>query len=269
MKYTDYVDKELSVYADSKNLYLFKKELLAEMAERANEIIATGIDDEKVLNDLVISEYSDIDKRYTKFVKAKKDKKKAVLNSRIIIVGVLGIVLAITTLYLCVSFATNAWSKTWLIMIFGVVAGVVGATAALSGKLEKKFGKFSLVQRLLSVADVFLVAVFLFLTLNIVFLVEKAWLTLVAAVVVALVTDIIMAFKAKEKTAVLNVLIYIPVVATISYVLLALIGALGWHPGWLLIVLSVMVDIVIIMVRLMKAPKEDDTDAEDEEWSED
>ena len=76
MKYTDYVDKELSVYSDSKNLYLFKKELLAEMAERANEIIATGIDDEKVLNELVISEYGDIDKRYTRFVKAKSDKKK-------------------------------------------------------------------------------------------------------------------------------------------------------------------------------------------------
>lgn len=269
MKYTDYVDKELSVYADSKNLYLFKKELLAEMAERANEIIATGIDDEKVLNDLVISEYGDIDKRYTKFVKAKKDKKKAILNSRIIIVGILGFVLALTTLYLCVSFATNAWNKTWLIMLFGVVAGVVGATVVISKKMEKKLGKFNLVQRLLSVADVFLVAVFAFLTLKIVFFIEKAWLMLVFAVIIALVADIVMAFKAKEKTAVLNVLIYIPVIATILYVLMALVGIVGWHPGWLLVVVSAMVDIVIIMVRLMKAPKEDEADAEDEEWSED
>lgn len=269
MKYTDYVDKELSVYADSKNLYLFKKELLAEMAERANEIIATGIDDEKVLNDLVISEYGDIDKRFTKFVKDKKDKKKAILNSRIIIVGVLGFVLAITTLYLCVSFATKAWSKSWLIMLFGVVAGALGATVVISKKMEKKLGKFNLVQRLLSVADVFLVAVFLFLALKVVFLVEKAWLMLVAAVVVALIADIVMAFKAKEKTAVLNVLVYIPVIATILYVLMALVGVISWHPGWLLVVVSVMVDIVIIMIRLMKAPKEDESDAEDEEWSED
>lgn len=270
MKYTDYVDKELSVYADSKNLYLFKKQLLAEMAERANEIIATGIDDEKVLNDLVISEYGDIDKRYTKFVKDKKDKKKNILNSKIIIVGILGFVLALTTLYLCVSFATNAWSKTWLIMLFGVVAGVVGATVVISKKMEKKLGKFNLVQRLLSVADVFLVAVLVFLTLKIVFLVEKAWLMLVAAVVVALVADVVMAFRAKEKTAVLNVLIYIPVIATILYVLAALIGVIGWHPGWLMVVISVMIDIVIIMVKLMKTPaEEDEADTEDDEWSED
>lgn len=269
MKYTDYVDKELSVYADSKNLYLFKKELLAEMAKRANEIIATGIDDEKVLNDLVISEYSDIDKRYTRFVKAKKDKKKAILNSRIIIVGILGFVLALTILYLSVSFATNAWGKTWLIMLFGVVAGVVGATVAVSKKMEKKLGKFNIVQRLLSVADVFLTSVFLFLVLRVVFLVEKAWLMLIAAVIVALVADVVMAVKAKEKTAVLNVLIYIPVIATILYVLTALSGVVAWHPGWLLVVISVMIDIVIVMIRLVKAPKEDDNDMEEDEWSED
>ena len=270
MKYTDYVDKELSVYADSKNLYLFKKELLAEMAERANEIIATGIDDEKVLNDLVISEYGDIDKRYTKFVKAKKDKKKAILNSRIVIVGILGFVLALTILYLCVSFATNAWNKTWLIMLFGVVAGAVGATVVISKKMEKKLGKFNLVQRLLSVADVFLVAVFVFLTLKVVFFMEKAWLMLIAAVVVALVADVVMAFRAKEKTALINALIYIPVIATILYVLMALTGVLGWHPGWLMVVVSVMVDIIIIMVKLMKVPNaEEEFEAEDEEWSED
>lgn len=268
MKYTDYVDKELSVYADSKNLYLFKKELLAEMAERANEIIATGIDDEKVLNDLVISEYGDIDKRYTQFVKAKKDKKKAILNSKVIIVGVLGFVLALTILYLSVSFATNAWDKTWLIILFGVVAGAVGGSVALSKKTEKKLGKFNLVERLISIADVFLIAVFIFLTLRVLFLIEKAWLALIAAVVVALVADVIMAFKTKEKTAVLNVLIYIPVIATILYVLLSLTGILSWHPGWLLVVVSVMVDIVIIMIRLMKAPKEDEIDVEEEQWSE-
>lgn len=269
MKYTDYVDKELSVYADSKNLYLFKKALLAEMAERANEIIATGIDDEKVLNDLVISEYGDIDKRYTAFVKAKSDKKKQKANSRIVIVGILGIVLAVVILYLCVSFMTNAWSKTWLIILFGVVAGAVGASVAVSKKTEKKLGKFNLVERLLSVADVFLVAVFLFLTLRIVFFVEKAWLMLVAAVVVALVLDIVMAFRAKEKTALLNALIYIPVIATIVYVLLALVGILGWHPGWLMIVVSLMVDVVIVMIKLMKAPEENEDDTEDEGWSED
>lgn len=269
MKYTDYVDKELSVYADSKNLYLFKKEILAEMAKRANEIISAGIDDEKVLNDLVISEYGDLDKRYTKFVNDKKSKKKAALNIRLVIVGVLGFVLALTILFLCVSFATGAWDKTWVIMLFGLVAAIVGVTAVVSKKTEKKLGKFNIIVRAFAALDVFFVSAFLFCLLRFVFLFEKAWLVFVFAVVAALVTDIILAFKNKEKTAVLNALIYIPAMTSIVYVLFCLLGVLSWHPGWLMIVLSVMVDIVIVMVRLLKNSKEDNEAAEDDQWSED
>lgn len=269
MKYTDYVDKELSAYKDSKNLYLFKKQILSEMAQRANEIISAGIDNEKVLNDLVISEYSDIGKRYTLFVKEKSDKKKNKINTKILIAGVLGAVLAVAVLYLCVSFLTNAWSKTWLIIVGSVVAGVIGVFFALGGKLEKKFGKFNLIQRLFSVIGVFLATTFLFLTLRVGFGVMNAWLIYIAAVALALIIDVVMAIKANEKTAFANLLIYIPVIATVIYVVTSILGVLSWHPGWLLVVISFMADIVLVMVRLLKTSKTVETETEDDEWSED
>ena len=269
MKYTDYVDKELSAYKDSKNLYLFKKQILSEMAQRANEIISAGIENEKVLNDLVISEYQDIGKRYTLFVKEKSDKKKNKINTKILIAGVLGAVLAVAVLYLCVSFLTNAWSKTWLIIVGSVVAGVIGVFFALGGKLEKKFGKFNLIQRLFSVIGVFLATTFLFLTLRVGFGVMNAWLIYIAAVALALIIDVVMAIKANEKTAFANLLIYIPVIATVIYVVTSILGVLSWHPGWLLVVISFMADIVLVMVRLLKTSKTVETETEDDEWSED
>ena len=269
MKYTDYVDKELSAYKDSKNLYLFKKQILSEMAQRANEIISAGIDNEKVLNDLVISEYSEIGKRYTLFVKEKSDKKKNKINTKIIIAGALGAVLAVAVLYLCVSFLTNAWSKTWLIIVGSVVAGVIGVFFALGGKLEKKFGKFNLIQRLFSVLGVFLGCTFLFLVLRIGFGMMNAWLMFIIAVALALVIDVVMAVKSNQKTAFANLLIYIPVIATILYVVMSILGILSWHPGWLLVVLSFMADIVLVIIKLLKTSKTVETEMEDDEWSED
>lgn len=269
MKYTDYVDKELSVFEDTKNLYLFKKEILSQMAQRANEIIASGIDDEKVLNELVISEYKDIDKLYGKFISAKKEKKKSSANIKLIIAGILGFVLLLTIVFLCVSFATGAWAKTWVIMLFGLVAALVGISVAVSKKTEKKLGKNNIIVRAFAALDVFFVSAFLFCLLRFVFVYEKAWLVFVLAVVCALVTDIVLAIKNKEKTVLLNALIYIPAITSILYVLFSLLGVLLWHPGWLMIVFSVMVDMVIVIVKLIKNQKDDKVNLGDEKWSDD
>ena len=151
----------------------------------------------------------------------------------------------------------------------GVVAGVIGAFFVLSGKLEKKFGKFNLVERLFSVIGVFLATTFLFLTLRVGFGVMNAWLMFIIAVALALVIDVVMAVKSNQKTAFANLLIYIPVIATILYVVMSILGILSWHPGWLLVVISFMADIVLVMVRLLKTSKTVETETEDDEWSED
>ena len=66
------------------------------------------------------------------------------------------------------------------------------------------------------------------------------------------VADAVYAVATKQKLAILNILIYMPVVATMLYIILSAFGILAWRTGWLLIIVSLIINMLIIFVKLTK-----------------
>src|SRR5699024_11421463 len=75
--FIDYIENTLQGERDDATLYHFKRQLLDKMTERANEITHSGLHDEKVLSDLIISEYPDLPGAYQKYrVAAKRERRE-------------------------------------------------------------------------------------------------------------------------------------------------------------------------------------------------
>jgi hypothetical protein len=77
----------------------------------------------------------------------------------------------------------------------------------------------------------------------------------ILAVPVALIADAAYSIITKQKFNLLTYMIYIPVCASLLYVALCLTGLLSWHPGWMLIVLSVVADLVIALADMFSKSK--------------
>ena len=58
--FIDYIETSCADLGSSQSAYRYKKKVLDEMTERANEITRTGLKDEKVLCDIITEEYPDL-----------------------------------------------------------------------------------------------------------------------------------------------------------------------------------------------------------------
>lgn len=253
--FIEYVDKSLESFPQTKSLYEYRQKIIAEMTQRANELVSKGIKDDNVITQLIISEYPDLAADYGKAVGEKIKKKKTVRNIKGIAIAGVSYILVLVMTYLGVSFKMGNWDKSWLIMVFGLLlpalAGVV--LAAVKKKGESK--SFSAVSRVLLGASVAIGAVLLFLFLFFALTVSKAWIVFILAVPVALIADAAYSIITKQKFNLLTYIIYIPVCASLLYVALCLTGLLSWHPGWMLIVLSVVADLAIALADMFSKSK--------------
>ncbi len=253
--FIEYVDRSLENFPKTKSLYEYRQKTISEMTKRANELVSKGIKDDNVITQLIISEYPDLAEDYGKAVGEKIKKKKAARNIKGAVIGGISYVLILVMTYLGVSFKMGNWDKSWLIMVIGLLlpAFLVMVVAALKKKGESK--GFSAVSRLLLAASVAIGAVLLFLFLFFALDVSKGWIVFVLAVPVALIADAAFSIVTKQKFNLLTYMIYIPVCASLLYVALCLTGFLSWHPGWMLIVLSVVADLVIALADMFSKSK--------------
>lgn len=261
--FIEYVDKSLESFPDTKSRYEYRQKIISEMTKRANDLISKGIKDDNVITQMIISEYPDIAADYGKAMGEKIKKKKTARNVKAAAVGVISYILALVMTYLGVSFKTNTWGKSWLIMVIGILlpAFIGMVMVALKKKGESK--GFSLVSRLLLAASVMIGAVLLFLFLFFALSISKSWLVFILAVPVALIADAVFAIVTKQKFNLITYLIYIPVCASLLYVALCLTGIMSWHPGWMLIVVSVVADLAILLADMLAKSK---NKTEEETW---
>ena len=70
--FIEYIETSCADLKDNHMTYLYKKKILDEMTERANEITHAGLKDEKVLADLIADEYPDLKGNFAKFEKEEK-----------------------------------------------------------------------------------------------------------------------------------------------------------------------------------------------------
>ncbi len=264
--FLEYIDKSFENMKETESLYRYKQKLIAQMTERANELVASGLKDDKIICAIIMEEYPDLEGRYKAAVNRKTEMSKKSRRSSLLAVVGMGGIFALVCVYLAVSFLTGAWGKTWMILLGGILAVLVLAFIAVSGKLTKKSGKFGAVPRILCVASVFLIATYIFLFTTIIVPVPGSWISFVLAVPFAMIFDMLLSFKFNKKTGIFSIIFYVPVIFTMIYAFLGISGILPWHPGWLLILLGVFVDFVIIAVRLLSGTR---VKEDEDEWSED
>ncbi len=68
MNFQKYIDKSLRNCPSTEALLQFKKHMANKMEKRAEEIRAAGLNDEKVLYDLILSLYPNLEERFRSFV---------------------------------------------------------------------------------------------------------------------------------------------------------------------------------------------------------
>lgn len=147
MTFTDYAEKALKKLPNTKSAYLYKQEIIARMTARANELVESGLSDNNVINELIINEFSDIEKEYYERLKKKKKQAKAKNKGSLAVLGIIGYILLLVGAFLGVSFFTGSWDKTWLIIVVGVLVAVIVALAVAclaAFAKKKKFAIFAL-----------------------------------------------------------------------------------------------------------------------------
>lgn len=261
--FIEYVDKSLENFEQTKSLYEYRQKVIAEMTHRANELISKGIKDDNVITQLVISEYPDLAEDYGKSVGEKNKKKKTARNVKAVLIGGISYILVLVMTYLGVSFKMDNWDKSWLIMVIGLLLPAFGGIVLAAFKKKGESKSFSVVSRLLLATSVIIGAVLLFMFLFFALRISRAWIVFILAVPVALIADAIFSIVTKQRFNLLTYMIYIPVCASLLYVALCLTGLLSWHPGWMIIVLSIVADLVIALADLLSKSKKK---TEEEVW---
>ena len=255
-QFIKFIDSELPPQKNNELLYKFKRSVLDEMNARYSEVMKRGITNTKVITDLVISEYPNLKTDYAKFCvqhnSKDKSKRKLILNVAGSVIYILCLIIA----FLGISFATHKWSYTWLIIVDGILLWVSYILNISMKKILTLKRVFHIFARLLFAGELMILSVAIFL------LVLKftgnplSWLIVIGGVAAMFIGDAIFAVATKRRLAIMNILVYMPVVATMLYIILSAASIISWGTGWLLIIFSLILDFVIITATICKNKKQ-------------
>lgn len=249
-QFIKYIDSQLPPQDNNRLLYKFKRSVLEEMNLRYSEVMQRGITNTKVITDLVISEHPDLESDYKAFCTSynAKDraKRKFILNTAGSLVYIVCLIIA----YLGISFVTQKWSFTWLIVVDGILLWTVYILHLLMQKVMTLKKVFRILARLLLAGQLVISFVAVFLLVLKFTGSPLSWLIVIAGVASMFIGDAVFLLITKRKLAIMNILLYIPVVATMLYIMLAAASVLTWSTGWLLIIFSLLLDFLIITLKI-------------------
>lgn len=248
----EYIETSCENLGDNQSAYRYKKKILDDMTERYNEITHAGLKDEKVITDLIADEFCDLEADFAKY---EKKKRRAKLLKIGLPVGGLCFLILILVAYFTVSAVTDAWSKTWLIIVGGVFAMIIFYLSLAIVKLCSMRRVFHPIARVLIVGSTVLLAVFMFLFFLMMIPELLAWPILPGGVIVALLADLAFAFATKQKLRTISLFVYMPAVSTMLYIILSAYNVVSWGGGWPIILLGLFADLVYIFYVVISNAK--------------
>lgn len=272
--FIEYIETSCAKLPDNHITYLYKKHILDEMTDRANEVTHAGLKDEKVLADLMADEYPNLDGNY--YVWAKEYKKKKRAKKMRLIYGISGVLTFFISLILFFIVGENvtftyygynddvlglhtvsAYRNAWLIIlgaIFGIILFCLGFGIKRICKMRRVFHPIA---RALIILCVMIVMVFAFLCalmLSTNPLETKMWPIVIAGIILALVADIIFAFATKQKFRTITTMIYMPIISTMLFVILNAYGLVGSF-GVFVIISGLIVDVIYALALVANNAK--------------
>ncbi len=250
--FVNYIEASLKDIKFSADLHKFKRKTLDEMKVRASEVRNRGINDEKVIEELIISEYNNLPDDYVLF--AKNEKQKRTTKRRVVTntVGSIIYILTLLTVYLYISFSTQNWEKTWVLMVGGVLLWTVYLLMLFIVRITKMRQIFHLAARVMLAGSVMILSTVVFICSLEFFRFDGYWSIFIIGVAVWLAVDAIYSTITKKRLVMLSYLLYIPIEGAMLYVILGALNVVSWDSGWLIIILSVIVDAAIILASFLK-----------------
>lgn len=246
----EHIENACRNLASNQSVFKYKRKMLDDMIEKADELKKVGLKDEKVISDLVSDEFGNLEEKYKEFEKKKKRKKLLKIG---LPVGIIAFIILMLVTYFVVSGVTGAWGKTWLIIVGGVFGLTIFLFSLLIAKLCTMRRVFHPIARALIAGSTILVAVFAFLFMLTMLPSELlVWPTLPAGVILALLGDLIFAYTTKQKLRTISFFVYMPVISTMLYVILAAYGVFPWWAGWPVIFVGLIVDFAYVIYIVAK-----------------
>ena len=261
--FIEYIETSCAKLPDNHLTYLYKKHILDEMTDRANEVTHAGLKDEKVLADLMADEYPNLAGKYP--VWAKEYKKEQHSKKMRLIYGVGGVLVFFISLILFFVVGENgtftyygynddvlglhtvsAYRNAWLIIlgaIFGIIIFCLGFGIKRICKMRRVFHPIARAMIVLCVMIIMVFAFLCALMLSTNPLETKMWPIVIAGIILALVADIVFAFATKQKFRTITTMIYMPIISTMVFVILNAYGLVG-SLGWLVIISGLIVDVI-------------------------
>lgn len=248
---TEYVEKELASVDYDKILLEFQKSLVEEGQDMERRTKKAGLSDEGVLLDLFKSKHTDLKTEYAGFRKTMLRKNSEKNRHKLMLIATPIYFIIMTIVYLTVSFYTQNWAQSWLIIIGFVTVFVdtVGLTAVMEIASKRKL--LHPIARIALGLSVMMTAACIFLIGNTLFYIPDFWVVFPGGVFVLLVCDAVFAYKTKQILRNINYIIYIVACAAMLYVILGGIHVIPWNPGWIMVPLSLIIDAIYITARLI------------------
>ncbi len=243
--FIEYIEESCKNIKDTKTSYKYKKQLLDQMTERANEVTAAGLRDEKVLADLMADEFPDIEKNYYLFEKEEKKKARASLLRKIFAIGGVVYFIAIFLTYFSVSKSTGEWGKTWLIIVGGIFSMIIFYTFFIIKRLYHWHRFLHPIARALIAGCIMLISIFVFLYVLMMVNPGYSWIFVILGILTCFIGDLIFAFATKQKFRTISLFAYMPAIFTMLYIVLAGAGVISWLTGWTLIFVGLLIDGII------------------------
>ena len=261
--FIEYIETSCAELKDTHMSYLYKKQILDEMTDRANEMTHAGLKDEKVLADLIASEYPDLAGNFGAWAKEYKKKKQAKLMRLISIAGSVFLFFASLIAFFIVGEKTtftyygvnedvlgwhtvSGYRNAWLIIVGAIFAIILLAMGHGIKSICKMRRVFHPIARGLIATSVMIIMVFAFLCalmLSTNPYETKMWPIVIAGIILALVADTAFAFATKQKFRTVTTMIYMPIISTMLFVILNAYGVAGSFGG-LIIISGFIADIV-------------------------
>ncbi len=250
--FIDHIEKSCKSLTDNRMTFLYKRSTLDRMNERADEVSRSGLKDKKVIEDLIIDEFGDLEAAYPLFVKEQKRKNRAHIMKYAFPIGGLVFLILIFACYFTVSDLTGAWDKSWLIIVGGIFFMIIFYLSFAIKKLCTMRRVFHPIARGLIAGCVMLVSVFTFLSgLMAVDNRIVTWPIVPAGVALALVCDLAFAYVTKQKFRTISLFVYLPAVAAMLYIVLAAYGVVTWGGGWIIVFAGLAADLAYIVAVIM------------------
>lgn len=254
-RFIDYIERSLPDRPGDRILYQFKRKILDEMKELDSTVEARGLKDSKVREDLILSEYPDLPAKYAAFYAKKTEKQRTKRRLIINAIGSVAFILLLLIVFLAISFITDNWSHTWVIMVDGILLWIDYLLMLGIIRLTKMRHVFHYIARILLAIAVMVLFVAAFLACMAVFHLPQSWLIIIGGVAGIFVADSIYITVTKSKLAVIFYLAYIPAFTAMAYIIFGVAGHLPWSPGWIMIPLSLLIDVAVIAALVIRNKK--------------